>query len=71
MSNIKTYEFAEIKCQSDFCRDLMVRLNKDIQKAEKGVWGSGMADHCQKQDDIKRLRRELMVLSKLLNPWGD
>lgn len=62
-------DLADIRSQSQFCTELLLRLNNSIQTAGKGSW-SGMADHCQKQDDIKRIRRELMTLSKLLNPWG-
>ena len=61
-------DFESIKQQSKFCTDLMTRLNDEIQKSGNGTW-SGMADHTRKQDDIKRIRRELMDLSKKLNPW--
>ena len=60
--------FEEIRTQSNFCTDLMMRLNEDIQKSGEGHW-SGMADHTRKQDDIKRIRRELLTLAKMLNPW--
>lgn len=60
----------EIRAQTMFCKMLLDRLNDDIKVAREGSW-SGMADHCQKQDDIKRIRRELMKLSKMLNPWRE
>ena len=60
--------FDEIKKQSDFCRELMVRLDLEIKSSANGMW-SGMENHIRKQDDIKRLRRELMTLSHMLNPW--
>ena len=58
----------EIRSQSKFCAELLLRLNDEIQKSEEGEW-SGMKDHTRKQDDIKRIRRELMTLSGMLNPW--
>jgi len=61
--------FDAIKSQSQFCAELMLRLDDEIQKSDNGYW-SGMADHTRKQDDIKRVRRELMTLSRMLNPWG-
>ena len=57
-----------IKSQSQFCVELMLRLNRDIQRSGDGSW-SGMKNHIRHQDDIKRIRRELMTLSKMLNPW--
>lgn len=56
--------------QSQFCLELMTRLNKEIKDSGEGSW-SGMENHIRKQDDIKRLRRELMTLAKMLNPWGE
>ena len=61
-------DFDGIREQSEFCRELMIRLNEDIQSSGEGHW-SGMADHTRKQDDIKRIRRELLTLAKMLNPW--
>lgn len=29
-----------------------------------------MKNHIRKQDDIKRIRRELLTVSKMLDPWG-
>lgn len=68
MSKNNDYEFADIREQSRFCVDLMIRLDDDIQGDGRGVW-SGMKNHCQKQRDIERIRRELMELHKMLNPW--
>lgn len=61
-------DFDDIKSQSQFCAELMIRLNDEIQKSGNGYW-SGMENHIRKQDDIKRVRRELMTLSRMLNPW--
>lgn len=47
------------KKQSAFCLDLMERINKDINKNIENV------GHTVIQDDIKRLRRELLELSKM------
>lgn len=61
-------DFNSIRQQAQFCTDLMLRLNAEIKKSKEGLW-SGMENHIRKQDDIKRIRRELMELSKMLNPW--
>ena len=55
--------------QSQFCTELMLRLDKEINASGEGSW-SGMENHVRKQDDIKRIRRELMTLAKMLDPWG-
>lgn len=64
------YDFDDIKSQSQFCAELMLRLNESIRKAGKGSW-SGMDKHCRKQDDIIRIRRELNTLREMLNPWTE
>lgn len=46
----------------------MLRLNDEIRTSGEGSW-SGMENHVRKQDDIKRIRRELMTLAEMLNPW--
>jgi hypothetical protein len=69
MTMKRSDDFAEIKKQAQFCAELMLRLNEDIQKSGQGDW-SGMAEHSRKQDDAKRIRRELLALQKMLNPWG-
>lgn len=61
-------DFDNVKRQTAFCLELMLRLHDDVNASGEGSW-SGMADHCRKQDDIKRIRRELMTLSKMLDPW--
>lgn len=61
-------DFDDIKSQSKFCVELMLRLNKEIEISKDGSW-SGMENHTRKQYDIKRIRRELMILSKMLDPW--
>ena len=58
-----------IQSQMKFCTELVLRLNKEIQGSKDGSW-SGMENHCRKQDDIKRIRRELPTVYKMLDPWG-
>ena len=62
-------DFDKVRDQSRFCTNLMLRLNEEIFDSSEGNW-SGMENHCRKQDDIKRIRRELRTLSKMLNPWA-
>ena len=62
-------DFKGIKSQAQFCKELMLRLNEEIHASGEGF--SGMENHIRKQDDIKRIRRELMTLSKMLNPWEE
>ena len=61
-------DFDGIKAQSAFCVELMLRLHEEIKKSKDGSW-SGMENHIRKQDDIKRIRRELMTLAQMLDPW--
>ena len=61
-------DYAAINKQCRFCYELMDRLNREVRESEEGRW-SGMENHVRKQDDIKRIRRELLTLSKMLNPW--
>lgn len=57
-----------VRSQCQFCTELMLRLNAEVKTSGEGYW-SGMENHIRKQDDIKRIRRELMTLSRMLNPW--
>lgn len=59
----------DIKSQSEFCTELMLRLNEEIQNSDKGV--SEMENYTRKQEDIRRIRRELMDLQKMLYPYGE
>lgn len=56
--------------QSDFCHELIGRLNHDIHTDSKIVspytYGNRMKNYTQKIADIKRIRRELLLLQKLL-----
>lgn len=60
----------EIEKQSDFCLDLMLKLKDAIYSSEESGYNWGLENYTQRQQDIIRLRRELMTLSKALNPWG-
>ena len=60
----------DIRGQMQFCTELVLRLNDEIRKDGEGYW-SGMKNHIRKQNDIKRIRRELLTVSKMLDPWGD
>ena len=62
-------DFDDIRSQMQFCTELVLRLNEEIQQDGEGYW-SGMKNHIRKQEDIKRIRRELMTVSKMLDPWG-
>lgn len=62
--------FDEIRAQMQFCTELVMRLNDEIGDDGEGYW-SGMKNHIRKQEDIKRIRRELLTVSKMLNPWGE
>ena len=55
----------DIKSQSKFCTELMLRLNEEIQCSDKSI----LENYTRKQEDIRRIRRELMDLQKMLNPW--
>jgi hypothetical protein len=54
--------------QADFCLDLMKRLNDSITHAKNdNCWGTMViVNKTQMQEDIRRLRRELMDLQKML-----
>lgn len=54
-----------VKQQSEFCTELMCRLNGDIQSAEYDS-GDRLAKHTQMESDARRIRRELSTLCKML-----
>lgn len=65
--NDKTDRASEIMNQMEFVEQLTQKLNRTIYlSAETAVGYSGMCGHTQVQSDIKRLRRELMELSKMI-----
>lgn len=67
---VGNYDPDGIRSQSQFCVELMLRLNEEIKNAGEGYW-SGMENHCRKQNDILRIRRELLELGKMLDPWRE
>ena len=59
----------EIREQSLFCKELAVRLNKQITDSEKMIYEShGFDRYTQLQADIVRIRRELLTLAKMISP---
>ena len=62
----------EVKLQLEVCETLQKKLGESVRKAlsdKRSVEyfnnGSSLTNHSQIEDDIKRLRRELNVLSKM------
>ena len=63
-------DYDDIKSQAQFVTELMLRLNKNIKDDKSVIRGDAWVDkYTQKQADIKRIRRELLKLSRMLNPW--
>ena len=59
-----------IKHQSLFCNELMMRLDDSIQAAKADDWEfRGIDNYTQIQQDIIRLRRELNQLRTMLDPY--
>lgn len=59
----------QVQSQAKFVRELADRLQKNIEARAGTISGvQGMANHTQLQSDIKRIRRELMELSKMIAP---
>ena len=57
----------QVQSQAKFVRELADRLQKDIEARAGTISGAqGMDNYTQLQSDIKRLRRELMDLSKMI-----
>lgn len=62
------WKIKETRDQADFCLELCKRLASDIRSAKE--WHNGIEKYCRMKDDIKRIRRELLSLSTMLDPWG-
>ena len=57
----------QVQSQAKFVRELADRLQKAIESRAGTISGVlGMDNYTQLQSDIKRLRRELMELSKMI-----
>ena len=64
--------YNDIKSQAQFVVELSLRLQKSIERDGIPAFGPGdvwVKKHTQKQADIKRIRRELLKLYLMLNPW--
>ena len=57
-----------IKHQSLFCSELMMRIDDQIQVSSKAEYG-GLPNYTRMQADIIRLRKELNDLRIMLDPW--
>lgn len=57
----------KVRQQSEFCSQLGVRLNTRIQEARFSNYYHPEG-YSSIQEDIKRLRRELLQLSEMVNP---
>lgn len=65
----KTNRTSEIMKQMEFIERLTQKLNRAVYlSAETAIGSSGVGGYTQIQSDIKRLRRELMELSKMIAP---
>lgn len=59
----------QVQSQAKFVRGLADLLQKAIEERSGTISGvQGMDKYTQLQSDIKRLRRELMELSKMIGP---
>lgn len=56
----------DIKSQAQFCTELMLRLNADVQNA---IQYYTIQNHSRMEADIVRIRRELNDLRKMLYPY--
>ena len=64
-------EKSEIDAQVLFCNELMKRLSDRVLSASKsGAYGI-IEGHTQMQTDARRIRRELMTLINLLDPYKE
>lgn len=65
----------QLKEQVKFIDTLMDKLKKDLNKGMNHFSSNdiyyGIPGHHRMQSDIIRIRRELTILSKMLNPYGD
>ena len=59
----------QVQSQAKFVRELADRLQKAIEERAGTISGvQGMDNYTQLQYDIKRIRRELLELSKIIAP---
>ena len=68
----RTKKENEIFGQFDFCQNLMTRLKYDMlngsEKQDKDPWDNydTVTNHTRYAEDVRRIRRELMILIKKL-----
>lgn len=59
----------QVQSQAKFVRELADRLQKEIESRAGTISGvQGMDKYTQLQSDIKRIRCELMEMSKMIGP---
>lgn len=62
----------QVKEQVKFCKELMNRLDKSVtENIDEDFSWWGIRNHSQISNDVVRLRRELLTLNKLLNPYDE
>lgn len=66
MKTIDANKIEAAKKQSEFCADLMNRLNEEIRDAGVNAWTGQLSRYTGIENDIARLRRELQELRKML-----
>lgn len=63
----------QLNKQMNFIEDMISKLKKDMQESmgyyETNDIYHSIPNHTRMQNDIIRIRRELMELSKMLNPY--
>lgn len=64
---MNTYTAGTVQDQSRFCLNLMKRLNVDVNELRPNDYGTDVLYKTRMQNDIVRLRRELLTLSKMLD----
>ena len=61
----------EVMRQLAFCNTLFAMLNHDINESDAFFDDRCIANYTRHQADIVRLRRELLRLGKMLNPYDN
>ena len=61
----------DVMKQLSFCNALFVMLNHDIKESDAFFNDCGIDNYTRHQADIVRLRRELLRLSKMMDPYDN
>ena len=61
------FNVSKIKKQSTFCLLLMERLDDEIKSSD--IQFGGLKGYTQRREDIRKIRRELLDLSKMLSVY--